>query len=46
LYTGATRPTDRLVIMGEQTMVNAAIKKGNTALNRKVCLGGLIAQAV
>lgn len=45
LYTGATRPQERLVIMGLQSTINAAVKKGNIALNRKVCLGGLITQA-
>lgn len=44
LYTGATRPTERLVIMGEQSVINGAVSKGNVALKRKVCLGGLVAQ--
>jgi exodeoxyribonuclease V alpha subunit len=46
LYTGATRPTDRLIIIGEQRLIDAAVKKGNTALSRKVSLGGLISQYV
>ncbi|MGM5074557.1 ATP-binding domain-containing protein, partial [Escherichia coli] len=44
LYTGATRPTERLVIMGEQNVINGAVSKGTVALKRKVCLGGLVAQ--
>lgn len=42
LYTGATRPQERLVIMGEQSMINAAVMRGNVALRRKVCVGGLV----
>ena len=45
IYTGATRPIEHLVIIGKQSTIDAAIKKGNIALNRKVCLGGLIIQA-
>lgn len=46
LYTGATRPSERLVIVGKQATIDAAVKRGNIALNRKVCLGGLIVQAL
>ncbi|SBT12971.1 AAA family ATPase [Vibrio celticus] len=43
LYTGATRPKQQLVIMGTQSSIDTAIRKGNIAFKRKVCLGGLIA---
>lgn len=46
LYTGATRPTQQLIIMGRQSIIDSAIKKGNLALKRKVCIGGLIKQVV
>lgn len=46
LYTGVTRSQERLVIMGQQSSIDAAIEKGNIALNRKICLGGLITQAL
>lgn len=46
LYTGATRPKERLVIMGDQRAIDAAVRKGNVALNRKVSLGGLVSQYV
>lgn len=42
LYTGATRPKQQLVVMGTQASVETAVRKGNIALKRKVCLGGLI----
>jgi exodeoxyribonuclease V alpha subunit len=34
IYTAATRPSQRLVLMGDKTVVEQAIKVGATALNR------------
>ncbi|KAF7775584.1 exodeoxyribonuclease V alpha subunit [Pseudoalteromonas citrea] len=38
LYTASTRPSERLVLMGYQTLVAQAIKRGSIALNRKTFL--------
>lgn len=46
LYTGATRPKERLVIIGDQKISDAAVSKGNMALNRKVSHGGLVSHYV
>ncbi len=46
LYTSATRPTERLVIVGDLKDIQEAVNRGNVASARKVCLGGLISQRV
>jgi exodeoxyribonuclease V alpha subunit len=38
IYTAATRPSQRLVLMGDKTVVEQAIKVGATALNRRTCI--------
>ena len=45
VYVGKARWVHRLVIMGQQLTIDAAIKKGDIALNRKVGLGSLMTQA-
>ena len=36
LYTAVTRPSESLVIMGDETLIDAALVRGNVALNRVV----------
>jgi exodeoxyribonuclease V alpha subunit len=38
LYTASTRPSDKLVLMGYQTVIEQAVKRGSKALNRKIFL--------
>jgi exodeoxyribonuclease V alpha subunit len=38
LYTGATRPQERLIILGRETSIVSAIERGNFSENRKVAL--------
>ena len=38
LYTASTRPSDRLVLMGDKRLIEKAIKVGSKALGRKVFL--------
>jgi exodeoxyribonuclease V alpha subunit len=46
LYTASTRPSERLVLMGCQTVVEQAMRRGSIALNRKTFLRERIALAV
>lgn len=46
LYTASTRPSERLVLMGYQTVVEKAIKMGSLALNRKTFLRERIELAI
>ena len=38
VYTAVTRPADRLVLMGDERVVEQAIARGSIALARKTCL--------
>lgn len=38
LYTAVTRPTDRLVLMGDEHVIDQAIARGSSALERKTNL--------
>ena len=38
VYTAVTRPTDRLVLMGDAGVVEQAVRRGSIALERKTCL--------
>ena len=38
LYTASTRPSERLVMMGDESVIEKAIKVGSRALNRKTYL--------
>ena len=38
LYTASTRPSERLVLMGYQTVIEQAIRRGSIALSRKTFL--------
>lgn len=42
LYTAATRPKSRLIVMGDEALIGLAVQRGNVALRRKVCLGHLV----
>lgn len=44
LYTGVTRASERLIVMGEQATLLSAINRGNVAAKRQTCLGGLLRQ--
>lgn len=38
IYTAVTRPTDRLVLFGNEAVVEQAVKRGSIALERQTCL--------
>ena len=38
IYTAVTRPTDRLVMMGDEEVVEQAVRRGSIALNRQTRL--------
>jgi exodeoxyribonuclease V alpha subunit len=38
IYTAVTRPTDRLVLIGDEAVIQQAVKRGSKALERKTCL--------
>lgn len=38
IYTAVTRPTDRLVLFGDEAVVEQAVKRGSIALERRTCL--------
>ena len=44
LYTGATRPRERLVILGSVTSIEKAIEKGNFSESRVVAIGEIFAR--
>lgn len=38
IYTAVTRPTDRLVLIGDEVVIEQAVRRGSIALERKTCL--------
>jgi hypothetical protein len=38
VYTAITRPADRLILMGNERVIDQAIARGSIALERKTCL--------
>jgi exodeoxyribonuclease V alpha subunit len=38
VYTAITRPADRLILMGDERVIDQAIARGSIALERKTCL--------
>jgi exodeoxyribonuclease V alpha subunit len=46
LYTASTRPSEKLVLMGYQTVIEQAIRRGSIALSRKTFLRERIESAV
>jgi exodeoxyribonuclease V alpha subunit len=46
IYTAATRPTERLVLMGDFKLVNNAVDRGSIALQRRTNLKYRLAQAM
>lgn len=38
VYTAVTRPSERLVMIGDEGVIEQAIKRGSIALNRRTCL--------
>jgi len=46
LYTASTRPSEKLILMGYQTVVDKAMKRGSVALNRKTFLRERIKSAI
>ncbi len=46
IYTAATRPTDRLILVADPLCLGEAIKGGNSASRRDVDLGRKLAKLV
>lgn len=38
IYTAVTRPTDRLVLIGDEAVIEQAVRRGSIALERQTCL--------
>ena len=38
IYTAVTRPTDRLVMIGDESVIEQAVRRGSIALERQTCL--------
>jgi len=45
IYTAVTRPTDRLVLIGDEVVIQQAVRRGSKALERQTCLRERILEA-